>query len=663
MTTSSALPRSAISRRGLPTDRTVLSTWALTLALVLYLGISGGGYDPVVHSQVGVVVWWVVLVGAAWGLLPAARIGRAGWMALALLAAFLAWSAIAMSWSLSSERTLAELSRVATYLGILLLALAVHRDRERAMRHTVGALSVGVVMIAVLALISRLVPDSFTAAHQTAAFLGGAQARLNWPLNYWNGLGAFMAFGVPLLLGVATSARTLRVQAAAAAALPVVALCGYLTFSRGAAGAAALALIGFLAIAPERIPKLASAVVASAGSAILIAAAAHRSAIENGLYNHAAAVQGRQIIVAIVLVCAGVALAQAGVGLAARHGTLPALLRVPVSRARIVAAVATVVVLATALAAGAPSWLSQAWNQFKGSSTVPFSDISGRFGSLSSTGRYHYWQVIVHALNGRAAKGWGPGTFQLVWLPRAGSGGYVTNAHSLYMETLNDVGLVGLVLLIAFLIALLAAAVRAAVRTEPEARTLAAASFAALVAFCASAAVEWLWQLPVAPAGFLLVGAAVLAPAAARTLAREAASAPREAPPRRLALRLGMIAAAVACLVAIAIPLASTIDLRFSQRAVAAGNLPLALSDARAAAGVEPGAASPRLQQALVLEAEHDLPAALIAARRAVGREPQNSVNWLILSRIEAESGRVNAAIFAYRRARALDPGNPIFSG
>ena len=80
-----------------------------------------------------------------------------------------------------------------------------------------NAVGAAVVVIALLALISRLAPNSFPASHVTAAFLGGAQGRLSWPLNYWNGLGALVALGLPLLLSIASSARNLRTQVLSAA--------------------------------------------------------------------------------------------------------------------------------------------------------------------------------------------------------------------------------------------------------------------------------------------------------------------------------------------------------------------------------------------------------------------------------------------------------------
>ena len=236
-------------------DAAALSVWALVGAIVLYLAVDGGGYDIVVRSQVGVVVWWVVLIGAAWGLLPTGRLSRAAWAALALFGAFVVWTAIASTWSESSERSLQDLSLVACYLGILVLAIAIYRDRSRAVRHAVGAVATAVVVVALLALASRVRPDLFPAARQTGAFLTGSAGRLAWPLNYWNALAALMALGLPLLFAIATSARTLRAQAAAAAGIPIVVLCGYLTFSRGGAIAAAAAVIVFLALAPERVPR------------------------------------------------------------------------------------------------------------------------------------------------------------------------------------------------------------------------------------------------------------------------------------------------------------------------------------------------------------------------------------------------------------------------
>ena len=61
--------------------------YALPFLLVFYLALRGGGYDSIVRGEVGIAVWWVVLLGAAVGALPATRMSRSGWIMLGLLAA------------------------------------------------------------------------------------------------------------------------------------------------------------------------------------------------------------------------------------------------------------------------------------------------------------------------------------------------------------------------------------------------------------------------------------------------------------------------------------------------------------------------------------------------------------------------------------------------
>jgi hypothetical protein len=635
-------------------DPDAVRTWALVGAVVLYLAVDGGGYDLVVSSQVAIVVWWIVLVCAAWGLLPAGRWSRTTWVAAALFGAFAAWTALASTWSLSSDRSLQELSRVDFYFGVLLLGMGIHRDRERAVRHTVNAVAAAVAVVACLALASRLRPDLFAAADQTASFLPGTAGRLGWPLNYWNALAALLALGLPLLLATATSARTLWAQAAAAAAIPVVTLCSYLTFSRGGAIAAGVGLLAFFALSSERVGKLATAFVAVAGSGVLILAAVARPAIEHGLTNAAARHQGSTLLITVVIVCAGVALAQTGVGLAVRHGTPPRWLTFTRRRSQALLATGLAACLLTALLAGAPGRISHAWRDFKHPSAAALhQDSIARFGTISGNGRYEYWKVAVDATGGHLLGGSGAGTFQLIWTPRAPYFSYVQNAHSLYVETLAETGIVGLVLLGAFFVLILAAAVRLSIRSRYEARVRAAGLTAALIAFCVAAASDWIWQVPALPAAALLLAGAALAP----TQRSAAPAGPRAA----LSVRLGAIALAVAALVAIAIPLAMVSSVRGSQAAATTGDLSRALADARAAVALEPGAASSQIQLALVLELRGDTPAAVAASRAATRDEPSNWSAWLVRSRLEAEAGHPAAALGAYRRARSLNPRSPLF--
>jgi hypothetical protein len=645
-------------------DLRVLWIWVLAGALVLYLGLDGGGYDLVVRSNAAVVVWWIVLIGAAWGVLPAGRLSRTSWLALALFAGFMAWSAIAVTWSASSERSLEEVSRLACYLGVLALAVTSYGERRAALRHAVCAVACAVGAVAALALLSRLRPGLIAGSDATSAFLPGAHARLSWPLDYWNALAALVALGLPLLLAIATSARSLLAQAAAAGAVPMLTLCGYLTFSRGGAIASAAGVLAFLALSPDRIPKLATSLVCGAGGAILVLGAVHRHAIEQGFTGSLAGHQGATLIVAVIVVCTGVAIAQAGIGLAARHGTLPGFLHVSPRRARLLLVGVVVAAVIAALALGAPARVTHAWNAFKQpSSAALHQEAIARFGSLSGNGRYTYWKTAIDAMPGHWLKGWGPGTFQIVWLARAPFNSYVRNAHSLYIETLTEVGIIGLLLLIAFLTLVLGVGIRRVVVGGWQARPWAAAVIAACLAFMVSAAFDWVWQMPVITVAVLLLAAALLisgdrvegiaAPAEERSRHPRGAAA--------IAARVVLILAALASLAAVGIPLAVTNAVRQSQADYSAGQNSAALAATRSALAVEPRAVSARIQEALVLESAGQLPAAASAARTATVDEPQNWQAWLVLSRIEAEAGEPLLAVTAYRDARALNPQSPIF--
>jgi hypothetical protein len=652
-----AVPREVAQSRRLPWDinTQAVSAWVLSLALILYLAIDGGGYALATHSQVGIAVWWVVVLAAAWGLLPAARLTRSAKATVGCFAAFTAWTALGITWSISSGRSFQDLALVTCYLGIIVLAVAIHRERGEALRHTTAAVATAIVIVAVLALASRLWPHLFPASQQTAQFLGSARQRLSWPLNYWNALAALMAVGVPLLLAQATSARTLLMQSLATAAIPLVALCDALTLSRGGVIEGVIAVIVFIALAPDRIPKLATAAVAAAGSAIVVYGGLHRHAIQQGLSNAAEHHQANSLIVAVVLTCIGVGVVQVGVGLLNRHATLPRFLTVTPARARLLTLGGVVLIVVVAIVAGAPHRLQHAWTDFKNPVTTVSGGSVARFGSTSGEGRYQYWVAGIDSAKPHVLTGSGPGTFQLDWLPRAHVGGYVENAHSLYVETYTELGLVGLVVLVAFFVAALVAVARVVARSSYEERTRAAAIAAAIVAFLIGAGFDWLWQMPVLPAAVLLLLGAALAPASA-----SAATAPK---PRRAGLptQLSAVAVGLACLVAIAYPLATNSAVANSQNAASINNLPLALTDAQSAVKLEPGSAEAQVQLALVYEADRQYAPGVAAARHAVKDEPQNWSNWFALFRLQAEEGDAHASLVSYLKAKSLNPQSSVF--
>jgi len=622
--------------------------WLLCSGLVVYLGLKGGGYDPLVHDQVGIAIWWIVLAVALVGALPDRRLGTPAWVALALLGAFTLWTGLGLSWTESVERTAADLARVAGYLGVF--AFAVLAAGRIGVRHLVGAVAAGIVTVSLVALLSRFHPAWFPGAGETAAFLTNNRERLSYPLHYWNGLAALIAIGLPLVLQVATAARSAALRVAAAAALPALGLTIFFTLSRSGIAGAFLAVAIFLAFTPNRLAKLPTLAVAGVGTAILILATDSRDALQHGLFNSTAEDQGGEMLVITLGICLLAALAQAGLLVASGRIERPAW-TVP-SRSHTVAAATAAILLAlvAAMALDAPGRASDGWAEFK-QSEGPGKGAE-RLSSTAGQNRYQLWSAAVKENSTRPLTGTGSGTFEYWWARTGDVPEIVRDTHSLYLQTLGEVGIVGLALLAGFILVILVGGGRAVLLADPRLRPPLAAALAGCSAFFITAAFDWMWQLPVLPVAMLILAAALVA-------ARGGA----EPAPGSLTLwqRLGIGLVAVVAIVAIAIPLASTSLLRQSEEDFREGNLEAALSAARSAENVEPAAATPRLQQALVLEAAGQFDDAAAVAREATERESTNWRPWLVLSRIEAQRGDATASVDAYVKARSLNPRSSIF--
>jgi hypothetical protein len=62
-----ARPRTGLGHRSARFDPQAVAIWLLGFGLVVFLGLNGGGYDPVVRNQLGIAIWWGVLLGLAVG--------------------------------------------------------------------------------------------------------------------------------------------------------------------------------------------------------------------------------------------------------------------------------------------------------------------------------------------------------------------------------------------------------------------------------------------------------------------------------------------------------------------------------------------------------------------------------------------------------------------
>src|ERR1051326_7848975 len=100
---------SAGRRAVLSLDWGGIATWLLAAVLVVYLALENGGYDPIPRDQVGIAVWWVLLLGVASQALPLPGRTGASLAVIGLLAGFALWTGLSLEWTQSQERTATEL--------------------------------------------------------------------------------------------------------------------------------------------------------------------------------------------------------------------------------------------------------------------------------------------------------------------------------------------------------------------------------------------------------------------------------------------------------------------------------------------------------------------------------------------------------------------------
>ena len=403
---------------------------------------------------------------------------------LTAIAAVAAWTAISMTWSSDATRSSLEAERAFVYVGVVWSLVALGR-RTSAMSIVVGGWLV-VLAISTWAVGTSLLPDRFGLYTDVAE-----RGRLFAPLGYWNATGILAAIGVMLGVGLAARSPSKLVRVTAAAGTPVQLLAVYLTFNRAAWPAMVAAAVVVLIVVPHRV-RYALAVVATvvpAGATLAVAASSPPSS---------------RLLIALVLTTLTSALAimcldefasWSYVGRRVQRRNLVAL-----------AVILGAILITTGAVAGAKGshWLS---HQLTGRQYTGPTNPAARLSSLSLNGRPQLWQQAVDQFASHPINGGGAGSFAPYWLQHRPSRLDVLDAHSLYLQTLAELGILGLVLLATLLALPIVAAIGG--RDHP----MVAAALAGYVAYLAHAAVDWDWQVPAVTVAALACGVALLATA------------------------------------------------------------------------------------------------------------------------------------------------------
>jgi hypothetical protein len=457
---------------------------AFLLAGPTVLAFFSGGFYTEPRLVGAIVAWLLVLALALTGPAPLPR-AMPGRIALGGLTAMTAWTGLSIAWAPLAGPAVESVQRLLLYVGALIVAIGVLRS-ERALRAVEPALAAGAAVVIGYGLAGRLLPSVLDLARSQSA--GG---RLEQPITYWNAEGALAAVGLILCARLAGDrTRPTAVRAAGAAAAPLLGAGVYLSYSRGAIAVALLGLAVLVAAASSRAQLRASGIALASGAAASAAAAAFPGvAALEGVHPERDGAAVLAILLAVAAAAAFVTVrgvhAERDVALPWAHRLAPVAALVVVVAAGLVVAGLNEKPTAAELAAGAGA---------------------GRLTTTSSN-RYEYWRVGLAAAGEHPLRGLGAGGFRVFWLRERSISEPVRDVHSLEVEMIAELGLVGLAAF-ALMVGGAIAAAAGALRRGPG---TAAGWCAAVLAWFLHASIDWDWQLPAVTLPAVVLAGALIA--------------------------------------------------------------------------------------------------------------------------------------------------------
>jgi hypothetical protein len=425
-------------------------------------------------------------------------LGRLEVLAIALLSAFTGWTALSTLWSVSAAQPVLATERTLVYAAALPAVLLLTRSPRGSASLVAGVIG-SATAVCGYALVSRFVPGTVTVYPPPDGY------QLQEPIGYWNGLAILAAMGAVATAGMAAEGRTRTGRTFAAAALPLLVTALYFTFSRGGVLALVAGAFVALAVTRRRLHLLAVFALLAPAAALAVWYASRLPALTRA---------GSSLSDARSAGWRAGAVLMAGIALAAAVGfLLPTLERrvrisAPVQRlvgAALIGAVALVAVAGLVRAGGPSGIASRLSASFNRSLPQTGGDLNRRLASFSSDGRADYWRVAWREVRAHPVLGGGSGSYERYWHRYRPTAFEAQNAHNLYLETLAELGPIGLALLLATFTVPFVSAARN--RAGPGV-TAAAGAFAA---FIAHAAVDWDFQIVAVTLAALFCAAALLA--------------------------------------------------------------------------------------------------------------------------------------------------------
>jgi hypothetical protein len=594
------------------------------------IAFARGGYFPTEWGWALFAFAFVCLLAGV--IRPDVSVGPPELVVVGALFGFAVWTLLSAAWSVSSAQPVLSGERVFVYVAALLAVVLLVRSPRDAWAPVVGVL-VGAVVICGYALCTRVFPGSIVRFPPVDGY------QLQEPIGYWNGLAVVASIGALIAAGFVAELRVRWLRVAAGAVCPLLLVALYLTFSRGGWLALAAGICVTLIFSRRRLHLLAAFGLCAVVSAVAIWLVSGLVAVtQAGATLSAARTAGWRlgaVLVAAVFVGGAVG---ALLPELERRVDVDARGRSAVG-ASLVALVVVALVLLVAHEGGPVSLAHRVSASYRRSLPSTGTDLGRRLASFSSDGRSDYWHVAWLEVRANPWLGGGAGSYERYWHRYRPTSYEAQNAHNLYLETLAELGPLGLGLLIVILATPFFAAARA--RGAPAV----APASAGFAAFVVHVGVDWDFQIVAVTLAGLFCGASLL------VAARPPRPGPRLPPWGRASLVAGSV---VLILVAVGIQIGNS-ALGHGGSSLDRGNLAAAERDAKRARSWQPWSFQPWQLLGETYLAANRRAEARRSFMRAIDLDEPNWSLWYDLA--AASSGKARSA--ALTRAARLNPHGP----
>jgi hypothetical protein len=589
----------------------------------------------------------VVLIGArgrAWGA-PAA----------AWFAAFTAFAALSILWSVQPDWSWFGANQLLSYLSAFAGAVALARLVPRRWPAVVGGVATAATVLCAYSLLAKVFPATLASAND--------YGRLLAPFGYWNAIGVCAALGLAPALWAATR-RTgpwmLRALTIPAMTLMISVIA--LSLSRSAALVGVVSVAVWAAVVPLRLRTALMLGLAALCAVPIVIVALHSHNLSTDHIQLAAQDAAGHAFGPVLL---GVLAVATAIGVALSYAMPRVTLAEPVRRrigVVLLAGVALVpVVVLVVLAASSQGLfgeISHAWQSLTNPNSI-VRDNPSRLTQLGSS-RPLYWKQGLDVGSHALLKGVGELGYGVARLRYTTSTLKTDQAHSYLVQTFADLGIIGVALTLGLLVAWARAAARplalsrrwneltAAEVTERQGLV---AMAIVVVAFGIQSCLDFTFYFPGITIGVLLCAGwlAGRGPLAAHVGRRR---------PRVSVLDRPGAGAVIAGLAAVALIGAWLMwqPLRSAQALTDAENdSNTAFAHAQSAADRDPLSIEPRYLLAQLYQGAGQDARARAEWVKITQIQPENPLAWELLGQFDFNKGRLQAAIADFQRMLALD--------